>query len=59
MTRDPNKVEILYEQLPKEIKIIGKCITKSYFVNWQRQGSHQFQGSRYTFEIDYQQAKSP
>lgn len=55
MTRDPNKVDTLYKQLPQEIKIIGKCITKSYVVSWQREGSSQFPGSRYTFEIDYDQ----
>jgi hypothetical protein len=57
MTRDPEKLETLYTQLPQEIKIIGKCITKSYFVSWQRSGSEQFQGSRFTFEIDNEQVK--
>ncbi|MGC2599146.1 MAG: hypothetical protein WA395_13590 [Nitrososphaeraceae archaeon] len=51
MTRNPDKVETLYAQLPQEIRIIGKSITKTYYVNWQRQGSEQFQGSRFTFEM--------
>jgi hypothetical protein len=51
MTRNPDKVETLYVQLPQEIRIIGKSITKTYYVNWQRQGSEQFQGSRFTFEM--------
>ncbi|MGN6631809.1 MAG: hypothetical protein ACTHKP_06155 [Nitrososphaeraceae archaeon] len=51
MTRNPQKVESLYAQLPQEITIIGKSVTKTYYLNWQRQGSEQFQGSRFTFEM--------
>jgi len=51
MTRDPDKVETLYEQLPQQIRIIGKSVTKSYSISWHRQGLQQFQGSRFTFEL--------
>lgn len=52
MTRDPGKVETLYSQLPQEIRIIGKSIAKSYNISWHKQGVEQFQGSRFTFELD-------
>ena len=52
MTRDPGKVETLYSQLPQEIRIIGKSITKTYNISWHKQGLEQFQGSRFTFELD-------
>lgn len=52
MTRDIGKVETLYSQLPHEIKIIGKSIAKTYTISWYKQGLEQFQGSRFTFELE-------
>jgi len=50
-TKDPAKVERMYEELPKEIKIIGKQVTKGYRVAWEKKGTGEFVGARFTFEM--------
>lgn len=56
MTKNKEKVENLYSDLPKTIKIIGKQVTKEYKVNWEREGTEEFAGSRFVFTIDEVQA---
>lgn len=51
MTRDLQKVENLYSNLPHTVKIIGKQITRSYTVRWERQGAEDYQGARFVFTI--------
>ena len=51
MTRNKEKVERLYENVPKAISIIGGHVTKSYQVNWEREGTTEFQGSRFVFTL--------
>ena len=51
MTRDKEKVERLYTQVPQIISIIGGHLTKSYKVNWEREGTTEFQGSRFVFTL--------
>ena len=51
MTKDQQKVERLYSDLPHTIKIIGKQITHSYTVKWEREGIEDYQGSRFVFTI--------
>ena len=51
MTRDKEKVERLYESVPKIISIIGGHLTKSYQVNWEREGTTEFEGSRFVFTL--------
>jgi len=51
MTRDKAKVERLYESVPKGISIIGGHLTKSYKVNWEREGTTEFEGSRFVFTL--------
>lgn len=51
MTRDIQKVENLYSNLPHTVKIIGRQITRSYTVNWERQGVEDYQGARFVFTI--------
>ncbi len=51
MTKELQKVERLYSDLPDTIKIIGKQITRSYAVKWERQGIEDYQGSRFVFTI--------
>ncbi|HZD81989.1 MAG TPA: hypothetical protein VE076_03840, partial [Nitrososphaeraceae archaeon] len=36
-TKNPDKVEKLYSDLPKTIKIIGKQVTRAYKVNWEKE----------------------
>jgi predicted NAD-dependent protein-ADP-ribosyltransferase YbiA (DUF1768 family) len=52
MTKDPNKIESLFSSLPQTIKIIGKQVTRSYNVKWQREGTEDFHGSRFIFMLN-------
>jgi predicted NAD-dependent protein-ADP-ribosyltransferase YbiA (DUF1768 family) len=51
-TKNPEKVEKLYSDLPKTIKIIGKQVTRAYKVNWEKEGSEEYCGSRFVFTLD-------
>jgi hypothetical protein len=50
-TRDPSKVEVLFTELPGHIAIIGKQITKGYDIKWEKTGTEEFTGARFTFTI--------
>lgn len=52
MTKNPEKVEKLWTDLPKKIKIIGKQLTREYKINWERLGTEEFEGSRFVFTLD-------
>jgi predicted NAD-dependent protein-ADP-ribosyltransferase YbiA (DUF1768 family) len=52
MTKDPAKVEKLFSEVPKKISIIGANVTKTYKVNWERVGTGEFPGARFTFTLD-------
>lgn len=53
MTKNPEKVEKLYADLPSSIRIIGKQLTKEYKVTWQREGNEDtYAGSRFVFTMD-------
>ena len=52
MTKNPEKVEKLFADVPKTIKIIGKQLTREYKVNWERMGTEEFEGSRFVFTLD-------
>ena len=54
MTRDTHKVEKLFEELPQKIRIGGKQVTKTYEVKWEKVGTEEFVGARYTFTINEQ-----
>lgn len=54
MTRDPSKVENLYSNLPKQIMIMSKRISRAYDINWERVGTENFEGSRFPFTISEQ-----
>ncbi len=58
MTKNSEKVEKLWEDLPKEIKIIGKQVTKEYRIRWERLGSEEFEGSRFAFTLEDQGERS-
>jgi predicted NAD-dependent protein-ADP-ribosyltransferase YbiA (DUF1768 family) len=51
MTKDPNKVERLYCNLPQTVKVMGKHVTRSYAINWEKKGTTDFQGSRFVFAL--------
>ncbi len=50
-TKDPAKVEKLFAELPTEVKIVGKQVTKTYRVAWEKTGTGEFAGARFTFTI--------
>ena len=50
-TKDPAKVEKLWDDLPKQVKIIGAQLTKTYGVEWEKVGTKEFAGARFTFEL--------
>ena len=50
-TKDPAKVEKLWEDVPKQVKIIGAQLTKTYVVEWEKVGTKEFVGARFTFEL--------
>ena len=52
MTKNPEKSEKLWSDLPKTIKIIGKQLTREYKVNWEKMGTEEFEGSRFVFTLD-------
>lgn len=52
MTKNPEKVEKLWSDLPKKIKIIGKQLTREYKINWERLGTEEYEGSRFVFTLD-------
>jgi hypothetical protein len=52
MTKNSEKVEKLWEDLPTNIRIIGKQVTREYRVKWQRLGSEEFEGSRFAFVLE-------
>jgi hypothetical protein len=51
MTRDKEKVEKLFADVPKTISIIGGHLIKSYQINWEREGTTEFEGSRFVFTL--------
>ena len=58
VTKDPQKVERLYCDLPRSVKIIGKQITRLYTVSWNRQGIEDYQGSRFVFTLEEENEES-
>ncbi len=58
MTKNSEKVEVLWQDLPKKIKIIGKQVTKEYRVKWDRLGREEFEGSRFAFTLEDQAERS-
>ncbi len=52
MTKDPAKVEKLFSEVPTKVSIVGANVTKTYKVNWERVGTGEFPGARFTFTLD-------
>jgi hypothetical protein len=51
MTKNSEKIEKLWGDLPKNVRIIGKQVTREYKVKWERLGSEEFEGSRFAFTL--------
>lgn len=54
-TKDPAKADKLWDDLPKQVKIVGAQLTKTYHVEWEKVGTKEFAGARYTFELEERQ----
>ncbi|MDE1862550.1 MAG: hypothetical protein KGI33_06535 [Thaumarchaeota archaeon] len=52
MTRDSGKAEALYSSLPRSVSIIGGHVTRAYRINWEREGTTEFEGSRFVFTLE-------
>jgi hypothetical protein len=52
MTKDKAKVEKLFADVPTKISIVGTNVTKTYKVAWERVGTGEFPGARFTFTLD-------
>lgn len=52
MTKDSQKVEKLFQELPTKISIIGKMVTKVFNINWERQGKDEWAGARFVFALE-------
>ncbi|MGA2663508.1 MAG: hypothetical protein ABSF83_00985 [Nitrososphaerales archaeon] len=55
-TKDPEKVERLFTELPVRVSIVGKQVTRSYVVAWERTGTGEFAGARFTFTMEEEKA---
>jgi hypothetical protein len=55
-TKDLAKADKLWEDLPKQVKIIGAQLTKIFAVEWEKVGTKEFAGARFTFELEEKQA---
>ena len=55
-TKDPAKADKLWEDLPKQVKIVGAQLTKVYDIEWEKVGTKEFAGARFTFELQEKQA---
>jgi hypothetical protein len=55
-TKDPAKSEKLWEDLPKQLRVIGAQLTKTYDISWEKVGTKEFAGARFTFELEEKQA---
>mgnify|MGYP001574703541 CR=1 FL=1 len=51
-TKDKEKVEKLFNSLPRQIIVKGKQLDKTFNINWERIGKTEFEGSRFIFTIE-------
>lgn len=51
-TKDQAKVEQMFKDVPTKVSIIGKQVTKTYKVSWERVGTGEFPGARFTFTLE-------
>ncbi len=52
LTKDQAKVERLFAEVPGQVSIIGANVTKTYKVAWERVGTGEFPGARFTFTLE-------
>lgn len=52
VTKDKEKVERMFKELPAEILIKGKQLNKTYKINWEKVGITEFEGARFVFTLE-------
>ena len=52
VTKDKQKVEQLFKGLPRKVIVKGKQVSKTFKVNWERVGTTEFEGARFTFTLE-------
>lgn len=52
MTKDKQKVELLFKALPSKVIVKGKQLNKTFKINWERVGTTEFEGARFTFTLE-------
>ncbi len=52
MTKDKQKVELLFIALPSKVIVKGKQLNKTFKINWERVGTTEFEGARFTFTLE-------
>ncbi len=51
-TKDKEKVDRLFKELPREITVKGRQVDKTFKVNWERVGITEFEGARFVFTLE-------
>jgi|TARA_B100001971_G_scaffold77928_1_gene71804 hypothetical protein len=52
VTKNKEKVEQLFKALPRQVIVKGKQINKTFKINWERVGTKEFEGARFTFTLE-------
>lgn len=52
MTKDKEKAERLFQELPQKVTVKGSQIDKTFKVNWERLGTTEFEGARFVFTLE-------
>lgn len=52
VTKDKEKVERLFGELPRQISVIGKQLNKTFKINWEKVGTTEFEGARFVFTLE-------
>ncbi len=52
VTKDKEKVDRLFDELPREVTVKGQQLDKTFKVNWERVGTTEFEGARFVFTLE-------
>jgi hypothetical protein len=52
VTKDKDKVEKLFQDLPTIVTVKGSQLAKTFKVNWERVGTTDFEGARFVFTLE-------
>lgn len=52
VTKDKEKVEKLFQDLPQLVTVKGSQLDKTFKINWERVGKTEFEGARFVFTLE-------